>query len=67
MLVAIALILTLTAYELLVRSVIRRTEPGGEALENQWNGAAVRHYRAAEPSRPGKGRAVVHRVRPPES
>jgi hypothetical protein len=30
---------------------IRRTEPGGEALENQWTSAAVRHYRAAEPSR----------------
>ncbi|MBB4899985.1 hypothetical protein [Streptomyces griseomycini] len=29
----------------------RRTEPGGGALENQWSGAAVRHYRAAEPSR----------------
>ncbi|MBA2951870.1 hypothetical protein [Streptomyces himalayensis] len=25
--------------------------PGGEALENQWSSAAVRHYRAAEPSR----------------
>jgi hypothetical protein len=24
---------------------------GGEALENEWNSAAVRHYRAAEPSR----------------
>lgn len=24
---------------------------GGEALENRWNRAAVRHYRAAAPSR----------------
>ncbi|MEV3872835.1 hypothetical protein [Streptomyces sp. NPDC049906] len=29
-------------------------EPDGEALENQWSSAAVRHYRAAEPSRLGK-------------
>jgi hypothetical protein len=29
----------------------RRMEPGGKALENQWRSAAVRHYRAAEPSR----------------
>lgn len=35
----------------LASSMIRRTEPGGEALENQWSSAAVRHYRAAEPSR----------------
>ncbi|MFE9644686.1 hypothetical protein ACFYO0_11315 [Streptomyces sp. NPDC006365] len=49
-----AIVLILTAYELLVRAVIRRMEPGGEALENQWSSAAVRHYRAAEPSRPGK-------------
>jgi hypothetical protein len=33
---------------------IRRTEPGGEALENQWSSAAVRHYRAGEPRRLGK-------------
>jgi hypothetical protein len=26
----------------------------GEALENQWNGAAVRHYRSVGPSRLGK-------------
>lgn len=32
----------------------RRTEPGGEAFENQWSSAAVSHYRAAEPSRLGK-------------
>jgi hypothetical protein len=31
--------------------MIRRMEPGGEALENQWSSAAVRHYRAAEPRR----------------
>jgi hypothetical protein len=29
-------------------------EPGGEALENQWNSAAMRHYRATEPSRLAK-------------
>jgi hypothetical protein len=34
--------------------MFRRTEPGGEAPENQWNSAAVRHYRAAEPSRLSK-------------
>ncbi|SOE14151.1 hypothetical protein SAMN06272775_5112 [Streptomyces sp. 2323.1] len=34
--------------------MIRRVEPGGEALENQWISAAVRHYRAAEPSCLGK-------------
>ncbi|MFG2028551.1 hypothetical protein [Streptomyces sp. NPDC048825] len=50
----LALILILTAYELLVRAMIRRLEPDGEALENQWNSAAVRRYRAAEPSRLGK-------------
>lgn len=32
-------------------SVVRRQESHGEALENQWNSAAVRHYRAVEPSR----------------
>lgn len=31
--------------------MIRRTEPGGEALENHWTSAVVRLYRAAEPSR----------------
>lgn len=31
--------------------MIHRKEPVGEALENQWNSAAVRHYRAAGPSR----------------
>jgi hypothetical protein len=31
--------------------VIRPIEPGDEALEIQWSSAAVRHYRAAEPSR----------------
>ncbi|UYQ65008.1 hypothetical protein [Streptomyces peucetius] len=35
-------------------SVLRRTESGGDALENRWNGAAARHYRAAEPSSLGK-------------
>jgi hypothetical protein len=34
--------------------MIRRMEPGGEALESQWRSATVRHYRAAEPSRLGK-------------
>lgn len=35
----------------LASSMIHRMEPGGEALENQWRSAAVRHYRAAEPTR----------------
>ncbi|MFF3662850.1 hypothetical protein [Streptomyces olivochromogenes] len=35
--------------------MIRRMEPGGQALENQWSSAALRHYRAAEPSRLVKG------------
>ncbi|MFD0343020.1 hypothetical protein ACFVH0_30800 [Streptomyces sp. NPDC127117] len=35
-------------------AMIRRTELGIEALENQWHGADVRHYRAAGPSRLGK-------------
>jgi len=34
--------------------MIRRAEPGCEALEKQWSSAAVRRYRAAEPSRLGK-------------
>jgi hypothetical protein len=34
--------------------VIRRAEPGGEALENLWSSAAVCQYRAAEPRRQGK-------------
>jgi hypothetical protein len=34
--------------------MIRRADPGGQALENQWSSAAVRHYRAAKPSRLGK-------------
>jgi hypothetical protein len=33
-----------------VPSTIRRMEPGGEALENQWRSAAVCQYRAADPS-----------------
>ncbi|MBN0049161.1 IS4 family transposase [Streptomyces actuosus] len=39
---------------ILAPPMIRRAEPGGEALENQWSGAAVRRYCAAEPSRLGK-------------
>ncbi|MGW4142311.1 hypothetical protein ACWELV_37030 [Streptomyces mirabilis] len=31
--------------------MIRWMNLGGEALENQWSSAALRHYRAAEPSR----------------
>ena len=31
-----------------------RSRTSGEAPENQWSSAAVRHYRAAEPSRLGK-------------
>ncbi|MGP3991265.1 hypothetical protein [Streptomyces sp. 3N207] len=34
--------------------MIRQMDPGGEAVENQWNSAAVRHYSAAETSRLGK-------------
>jgi NAD(P)-dependent dehydrogenase (short-subunit alcohol dehydrogenase family) len=45
---------------------IRRMEPGGEALENRWSSAAVRRYRAGEPTSSRQGRAVVHPVRPAE-
>jgi hypothetical protein len=34
--------------------MICRPEPDAGALGKQWSSAAVRHYRAAEPSRLGK-------------
>jgi hypothetical protein len=49
------LAVTVAAVRLSLRScLIRRTERGGEVSENRWSSAAVRHYRAAEPSRPAK-------------